>query len=154
MLAGHPIITEFVASNQSSLVDGFGDSPDWIEIYNDSDQSVDLNGYHLTDKASDLSKWEFTAPTPLAPGEFLIVFASSRGTIDPAGYAHTTFNLGAGGEYVALTAPDLTVLSEFGSGGVDYPPQVTDISYGIAGKVLVDGDSVAEYLGADRWKPR
>jgi hypothetical protein len=146
LLAGHPIISEFVASNQSSLVDGFGDHPDWIEIYNDSDTAVDLNGYHLTDKASAPSKWEFTSPTPLAPGDFLIVFASSRSTIDPAGFHHTSFNLSGGGEYVALTAPDLTVLNEFGIAGADYPPQVPDISYGVPGTVLIDGESVAEYL--------
>lgn len=146
VLAAGPVITEFVASNSSSLEDGFGDDSDWIEIYNDSDAAVDLVGYHLTDKASDLTQWEFPTSTPLNAGEYLVVFASKRDTVDPSGYHHTNFKLSGGGEYVALTAPDQSVLSEFGQGGSDYPPQMTDISYGAAGASLVTGDSVAQYL--------
>ncbi len=43
---------------------------------------------------------------------------------------HTDFKLRAAGEYLALVAPDGTVVSEFGQGGADYPPQRTDVSYG------------------------
>lgn len=44
---------------------------------------------------------------------------------------HADFKLRAAGEYLALVAPDGTVVSEFGQGGADYPPQQTDISYGL-----------------------
>ena len=145
VMAGNPIISEFVASNGSSFEDGFGGDPDWIEIRNDADTVVDLNGYYLTDRASDLTKWQFTTPTILNPGEHLVVFASSLDTIDPSGFHHTNFSLSAGGEYLALSAPDQSLLSEFGIGGTDYPPQLTDVSYGVSGSVLVNRDSVAEY---------
>ena len=146
VLAGHPIITEFVASNTSGLEDGFAQRPDWIEIRNDAETPVDLQGYHLTDSANDLNKWEFTAPTVLAPGQHLVVFASSRNVIDPSGNWHTNFSLAKGGEYVALTAPDQTVLSEYGAGGTNYPPQVSNLSYGLVGAGLVVPNSVARYL--------
>ncbi len=146
LLAAGPVIAEFMASNHSTLTDGFGDDSDWIEIFHDSATAINLQGYHLTDNPANLSKWEFTSPAVLQPGERLVVFASSRNTVDPSGFRHTNFSLAAGGGYVALTAPDLSVLSEFGSGGADYPPQIADVSYGLPGTVLVNGQSVAEYL--------
>ncbi len=45
---------------------------------------------------------------------------------------HTSFKLAAAGEYVALVAPDGTVVSEFGPAGSHYPSQTADISYGTA----------------------
>lgn len=146
LLAAQPVITEFMASNASSLEDAYGESPDWIELRNAGDMAVDLLGYHLTDDPADLNKWTFPTSTMLAPGEFLVVFASARGLPDPLGNHHTNFQLESNGEYVALTAPDQTVLSEYGVNSVDYPQQATDVSYGSAGQVLVSGDSVAEYL--------
>lgn len=137
MLAAQPVLSEFVASNDSTLNDGFGDDSDWVEIYNAGDESIDLAGYYLTDNASDVSKWEFPAATLLGSGEFLIVFASGEDTIDPEGYLHTNFRLSAGGEYVGLADPTGTVLSEFGSSVADFPPQATDISYGLAGPATV-----------------
>lgn len=37
MLAADLIITEFVTSNQESLIDGNGATSDWIEIFNNGD---------------------------------------------------------------------------------------------------------------------
>ena len=146
LLAGVPIISEFVASNNSSFDDGYGNSPDWIELHNAGDMAVDLSGYHLTDNASNVDKWTFESSTVLDPGEFLVVFASSRDEIDPSGFRHTNFKLSAGGEYVGLASPDGTILSEFGTAGADYPAQVSDISYGTSGGSLVTGQSLAQYL--------
>ncbi|MEO1530147.1 MAG: lamin tail domain-containing protein, partial [Planctomycetota bacterium] len=146
MLAGNPVLTEFMASNHSVLTDGFGDDSDWIEIRNDADTPVDLLGYHLTDNASNSDKWQFPVSRVLDPGDYLVVFASGRDVIDPSGHFHTNFRLDPDGEYLALTAPDRTVLSEFGSNDTDYPPQIENISYGVSGNSLVTGDSVTQYL--------
>src|SRR5689334_7421565 len=83
MLAANPIITEFVASNGGSLHDGSTPpaTPDWIEIRNAGDAPADLEGWHLTDSASNLARWTFPAKT-LAPGEFLVVFASGNNAPD------------------------------------------------------------------------
>lgn len=133
LLAAQPILSEFVASNDSTLSDGFGDDSDWIEIRNAGDEALDLAGYHLTDKADDPTKWAFPASTLLGPDEYLVVFASGEDTVDPLGYWHTNFKLSAGGEYVGLAEPGGATLSEFNAGGEEYPPQLTDISYGRGG---------------------
>lgn len=130
-LAANPVITEFMASNSSTLLDGNGVASDWIEIYNKGDQAVNLSGYSLTDDRFDLDKWSFPSVT-LNPGAYLVVFASGNGVADPGGNLHTNFALSAGGEYLALVNPGGTVLSQFGANGQDYPPQSSDVSYGLA----------------------
>ena len=139
-----PLITEFLASNDDGLRDGDGKASDWIEIQNAGDMTVDLAGYYLTDDRDDLTRWQFPS-VELDPGEFLVVFASSQSTnnyIDAGGHLHTNFALGAGGEYLALVAPDgTTVRSQYAPSGADYPAQFADISYGLA----VDGLTVGYF---------
>ncbi|MEX2185715.1 MAG: lamin tail domain-containing protein [Pirellulales bacterium] len=133
MLAADPVITEFVASNGGSLVDGSTPprTPDWIEIRNVGDAPADLAGWHLTDDPANPTRWTFPA-TPLAAGEFLVVFASGDGVPDAAGNLHANFSLNADGEYLALVRPDMTIASEFSTAGQNFPAQRTDVSYGIA----------------------
>ena len=70
-------LNEIVSSNGDNLYDEDGDTPDWIEIYNSSDESINLYGYGITDDVNDLLKWTFPS-VELAPSEFLVVFASSK----------------------------------------------------------------------------
>ncbi len=131
LLAAQPIISEFLASNRDTLTDGFGETPDWVELYNAGDARADLTGWHLTDNPDRLAKWTFPA-TSLDPGAFLVVFASGRGTTDPAGNLHTNFRIDADGEYLGLVRPGgQVVVSEFGSSGTPFPKQEPDISYGV-----------------------
>ncbi|MDB4424071.1 CotH kinase family protein [Akkermansiaceae bacterium] len=128
MVADHPVISEFMAANETGLQDGDGEFSDWIEIFNPTASSVDLSSYFLTEDSSDLTKWSFP-PLPLAPGERIIVFASGKGAAGPAGEIHTNFKLSAGGEYLALvTASGSTLLQEFAP---TYPALDEDVSYGI-----------------------
>jgi hypothetical protein len=145
MLAAQPIISEFMASNNTTLSDGFGQESDWIELTNIGDAPIDLEGYYLSDSVNNYTKWSFPTSTILNPGQYLIVFASDRNTLDPLGYHHTNYKLAAEGEDVVLAAPDGTILSQFGPNGDDYPPQLTDISYGMS-DIVVSGDSPASYL--------
>ena len=125
-----PLITEFLASNSDGLIDEDGDSSDWLEIYNAGDTALDLTGWHLTDDAADLNQWAFPAVS-VDPGQYLLVFASSKDRADADGTElHTNFAIGAGGEYLALVEADgSTVAFEYAP---EFPPQSTDISYGIS----------------------
>ena len=84
VLEAGPVISEFMALNNGGLVDSFGEHSDWIEVHNPTSAAVDLNGWYLTDNASNLTKWRFPAVT-LAAGGQVLVFASSRDRRDPAG---------------------------------------------------------------------
>lgn len=138
-----------MASNKDAVVDGYGDASDWVEIFNAGDESVDLQGFRLTDDAEELDKWEFPS-VELAPGEYLVVFASSRDVVDPAGHLHTNFGLSVSGEYLALVNPLGEVLSEFGSSQQDYPPHDANASFGLAFDTVtqdaITAQSATKYL--------
>jgi len=121
------MITEFMAVNRDGLADADGTHPDWIEVYNRSTEPVDLSGWHLTDIANRLDLWAFPAST-LSPGQFLVVFASSKNRADPE-EPHANFKLSGSGEYLALVKPDGLVAHQFGGA---YPPQIGNHSYGIS----------------------
>jgi CotH kinase protein/Lamin Tail Domain len=127
---GAPRITEFMAANDSALADEDGEFSDWIEVHNPDSAPISLAGYHLTDNATNLNKWTFPAVT-LNPGAYLVVFASGKNRVDPAGRLHTDFQLSADGEYLALVAPNgVTVISAFAP---TYPPQFENVSFGLGG---------------------
>lgn len=122
-----PIISEFMAANGGSLRDQDGDSSDWIEIHNSGTSPVNLSGWRLTDDATDLSKWTFPS-TNLPGGQYLIVFASGKDRALSGTELHANFQLDAAGEYLALVRPDGQIAQQFSP---SFPPQVSDISYGI-----------------------
>ncbi|MCI0494703.1 CotH kinase family protein [candidate division KSB1 bacterium] len=66
-----------MSANSASINDEDGDTPDWIELYNNSTVTVDLAGFGLSDDAAEPFKWRFPSLT-LDPHEFLIVFASNK----------------------------------------------------------------------------
>ncbi|MEZ5302063.1 MAG: hypothetical protein R3F11_15675 [Verrucomicrobiales bacterium] len=82
----------------------------------------------MSDDAAFPLKWTFPART-LAPGGRILVFASGKDRAPAAGELHTNFGMDGAGEYLALAAPDGTVLSAFAP---MFPPQREGISYGSA----------------------
>ena len=122
-------ISEFMAVNNNSLDDEDRDEEDWIEIHNAAADTVNLKGWYLTDNINDLTKWAFPEVT-LAPGDYLIVFASGKNRKDPLGVLHANFKLSGSGEYLGLVRPDgQTVVSAFSP---TYPIQAPDVSYGFS----------------------
>ena len=123
-------ITEFMELNGGSLKDEDGDASDWIELFNSGPDSVDLEGYFLTDDEAALPKWSLPA-LQLDKGSFLLVFASEKNRSVVGSELHTNFKL-ADGDYLALVDPDgTTVIAEFGSAADPLPPQFEDVSYGL-----------------------
>jgi hypothetical protein len=78
-VVANPVISEFMAANETTLVDEDGDFSDWIEISNSADQPVDLAGYYLTDNSQVLDRWVFPSVI-LDPGEWLVVFCFRKGS--------------------------------------------------------------------------
>ncbi len=133
LLAGDAKISEFMAANSSTLSDEDGDESDWIEIHNPTAESLDLGGWHLTDRSGNLTKWTF--PTvQLNAGERLVVFASGKSRTVGTGQLHTNFSLDGDGEYLALVRPDLSIATDFAP---SFPDQVPDVSYGVGNATTV-----------------
>lgn len=126
--AADPVISEFMALNRKTLKDQDGDASDWIEIHNPNPTPTNLEGWFLTDLATNKRKWRFPAVTIPANG-YLIVFASNKNRAVAGQQLHTNFALSSEGEYLALVHPDgQTVSTEFDP----FPAQMEDISYGTA----------------------
>ena len=120
------IITEVQAANTRTVADDQGSYSDWIELHNPTDTPIPLRGYTLTDDAAQPAQWNLPA-TILAPGAFLVVWASGADRVTPEGW-HTNFRLNRGGEYVGLFGPDGHLVD-----GVKFGLQHTDISLGRLG---------------------
>jgi hypothetical protein len=125
------IINEFLTANVSTngLADEDGDQPDWIEIRNRGANTLNLNGWSLSDDPDLPGLWTFPART-LAPGGYLVIFASGkdRRSTNINAALHTNFKLGNSGEHLALyTADSPRVLQH---GFTPYPEQRNDVSYG------------------------
>jgi len=151
VLAANVVISEFMASNSTTLADEDGDFPDWLELYNAGSTAADLNGWFLTDDANELDKWRVPEVT-LDPGRFLVVFASNKDRINPQSFLHTNFALRSGGEYLALVEPDgRSVAFQYAP---QYPPQLTDVSFGLPQEfttleVLPSRSAAAGWVPAD-----
>src|SRR6185503_21040600 len=85
-------ITEFVAKNTVGLLDADSEHSDWIELQNQNPFALDLAGWRLTDNPATPLRWVFPA-AELAPGAFLIVFASGKDRRVPGTELHTNFRL-------------------------------------------------------------
>ena len=130
MSAAEPVISEFLAKNNSVLADQNGDFEDWIEIHNPSTNAVSLNEWSLTDDPAALTKWQFPNVT-LAANEYRVVFASSKNRT--SGELHTNFKLDDAGEYLALVRPNHSVAQEFTT---NFPQQSPDVSFGLFNNTL------------------
>lgn len=118
------VINEFMASNSVSAADNFGKFEDWIELYNTGAQPVSLAGWTLSDDEADPFQWTFP-DVQIAPGGFLLVWASGRDIADAGEPLHTNFSIAAEGEELLLSRPD-GGLADF------HPPTIVprDISRG------------------------
>lgn len=90
-LAGRILINEFLASNQSTLKDEDGDSPDWIELYNASSETINLDGCYLLSDAASPVTWnipEYSLPA----GGYLLIYASGKNR--SATTMHANFTIG------------------------------------------------------------
>jgi hypothetical protein len=119
------IINEVMTSNRSTIADEDGDFPDWIELYNSGAIPMNLEGFWLSDDPAQPLKWQFPEMT-LAPGEYLVVFASGKDRFGASGsLLHTNFRLSANSAAVVLSAPDGKMTDSVKTGAM-----FSNISYG------------------------
>ncbi|HEX6811135.1 MAG TPA: CotH kinase family protein [Planctomycetota bacterium] len=115
-------INEFVAQNVTGAVDENNQHEDWVELYNTSNQPVDISGMWLSDSLVVL-KYQFPAGTTIAANGVLRVWCDEDGSQGPL---HANFKLAAGGEVVALYAATGQALHD----SIEFGQQVADVSTG------------------------
>ena len=92
-------------------------------MHNPTDMPIPLIGYTITDDLDAPAKWSLPADT-LAPGAFLLVWASGLDRVAPDGW-HASFRLSRAGDYVGLFGPDGQLVDE-----VTFGVQEADVSLG------------------------
>jgi CotH protein/lamin tail-like protein len=85
------VINEVVAQNFKSLLDDENDNSDWIELYNNGSEDIDLEGYRISDKSNFVGAWKFPKRI-IEPGEYLIVYPSDKNRTESDIYAFRTKN--------------------------------------------------------------
>ncbi len=94
------VINEIFADNNSTLADDYKKS-DWIELYNQSNNDVDLGGYTLSDsKKIENSTWKFPVGTILAANSYMVIFADDQ--VKMTEPFHSDFKLSDKGDSVVL----------------------------------------------------
>jgi len=117
-------IDEFMASNLNTKMDrDYYAFSDWIELYNNSNKSVNLGGYFLSDDPTNSKKWQFPANTVIAPKSYLLVWADKKDTKKKE--IHTNFKLSSKKESIIFSDRSGNVIDN-----ITYSNQKADISAG------------------------
>ena len=104
--SGLPKFSEVMTSNHGAYLHPDYGSVDWVEIFNPTDEDIDLSGYGFTnDLKHHQFRYRFPEGTVLKPGEYLVLYCTGgteRSDSDPF---CTGFNLSASGEMLFLITP-------------------------------------------------
>ncbi len=116
------IVNEFMASNSTAYEDTEypGTFPDWIEVINLTDTSVNLEGYFFTDNLHECNEHEIEAGATVEANGYAVFFADAD---EEEGPYHLNFKLNKAGEQIGLCLPDMTPLTK-----IEFGQQVTDYS--------------------------
>ncbi len=132
--------------------DAFSDSEDWVELYNRSDQYVDLSGWVLKD-ADDLHSYQFKPGSLLKPGGFHVVCRNLAAfeTVYPSVSRYEgemNFGLSSTGDWIRLYNNMLELVDSV-SYGISQPwPVIPDGS----GYTLALADPVSDNSLPESWQ--
>ena len=86
------VINEYSAANYDTYTDNYGEYEDWVELYNDSPAPIDINGWYLTDKPSNPTKWMVPSSFVIPANGFAVIYCSGKDEITGTG-AHSNFKI-------------------------------------------------------------
>ena len=107
-IAQNLTINEMMSKNNETIIDLDNETSDWIELYNGSNQTINLHNFGMSDDGDSLFKWVFPDINIPANSTYLI-FASGKNNITNT-EIHTNFKIAALGEKLYLTNPEGVLL--------------------------------------------
>lgn len=139
VLKGQLRINEVIAVNTSGKINPLTEaSNDWIEIYNDGPERVDMSHYFLSDRRETPFMWMFPENTSIPAKGYLMIWADGMG--DTINDLHTNFKLDVAGESLYLFSADRQFVDSLA-----FPRMYEDVSYGHWGGVYL-------FLDKPTWK--
>jgi hypothetical protein len=102
--SNHVVLNEWMASNTATLSDpADGAHEDWFELYNPTDQPVDLSGFGLSQNLTNTAQFLIPAGTLVPAHGFLLAWADNEvGQNAPNADLHVNFKLNREGELLCL----------------------------------------------------
>ncbi|MBA3704509.1 MAG: CotH kinase family protein [Bacteroidetes bacterium] len=119
---GDLVINEFMAINLSTSKNSNGQYADWIELYNTTNNPINLGTLYLSDDYNNKLKWSMPVNATINPLSYIIIWADED-TIQNG--LHSNFKLAGGGEQLILSYASGKVLDS-----ITYSTQIADISFG------------------------
>lgn len=117
-------INEFSSSN-SVFRDEDGNTEDWIEIYNNSNQSISLLGYGLSDNVENPYKWIFP-DTIIESQAYFLIWASGKNKKIVGAPLHTSWRIGSTKKETLILTDNIgNILDQ-----IETQPLLVDISLG------------------------
>lgn len=132
-------INELSAGNEIFADNAFKEE-DWIELFNNGGNSVDLGGYYLTDDPEDLKQFKFVSgeETTIEPYGYKVIWCSKK---TERGLLHTNFKLSSDGETVILSKEDDNGNLEI----IDSISYLPHSDYGSVGRYPDGGSLIVKY---------
>lgn len=100
------VINEVMPLNKGLIQAGDGGFSGFIELYNASDEAVDLEGFGLSDDPQEPFRWIFPAMR-IEPSGYITIWTSGKDRQVDEKSAHANFRLRANDNIAVLTSPTL-----------------------------------------------
>lgn len=124
------VINEICSSNSgkngniTSVTNEDGTYCDWIELYNTSDNDIDISGWGISDGAKNLYKFVFSDGTKIGAKEYMIVYCSKTFAQNQSGFC-APIGISSSGETIRFTSPDGSLQDI-----MEIPALAADTTYG------------------------
>lgn len=105
----HAVRVNEVSGSNSVFINEYGKKNDWVELYNTTDEEVDVEGMYLTDNLDNLTKYKISkeqtnVSTKIPPHGYLLIWCDKLATTNQA--LHASFKVSGDGGVIALTSAD------------------------------------------------
>ncbi|MEO6692496.1 MAG: CotH kinase family protein, partial [Saprospiraceae bacterium] len=114
---GEVVVNEFMTSNKTTVIDvSDGKYEDWLELYNNTDKNLILDGIFLTDNFAKPTKWEFPKGVQIKAKDRIVLWLDEDSS-DSTGL-HTNFKLSSTSEEIMLSRADGLVIDSLRFGAI------------------------------------
>ena len=121
LLSAIIVINELMASNAGEVMSPATNFDSWIELYNPSDQDVDLAGFYLSNDDANLTKWKMPNNIGRVPAKgFKVIWLGSNDILS----TQATFKLDCDGGLICLSDKTGKLITS-----VNYPEAMSRTAY-------------------------
>ncbi|UTW65953.1 CotH kinase family protein [bacterium SCSIO 12643] len=115
-------INELMPNNGITVFDSFDENSDWIEIYNNTNNPIQISDYYISNDFNDKLKWQLPNKN-LQPHKWVIIFCSDLDLYTPD--YHANFKLKNESDTVGIFFKDGSTIDVFA-----YDSLPVDVSFG------------------------